>query len=216
VVAPQAGLTPGTDNPFNLKLDKGRGNYDHTHVVTLSWLWTQNHRFGNGLLKRLLEDWSIGAFHSIQSGSPLTFVMGTDVALNGAGQQNLQHAQLAPGVTYGDIAVDHPNRNAYVNRFFNTAAFVAIAALPRGIYGNSGRNILNGPALNNTDFTLMKDLMVREPLRVQLRGEFFNAFNQAHFDPPNTMVSSGSFGRILSTPAGLPGRVVQVALKVLW
>lgn len=216
VVAPQAGLTPGTDSPFNLKLDKGRGNYDRTHVVALSWLWTQSHKFGNRFAKRLLEDWSIGAFHSIQSGAPLTFVMGTDVALNGTGQQNLQHAQLAAGKTYGDIGIDHPDRNAYVNHFFNTSVFVPIAALPKGIYGNTGRNILNGPSLNNTDFTLMKDLSVREPLRLQLRGEFFNAFNQAHFDPPNTMVSSGSFGRILSTPAGLPGRVVQVALKFLW
>ena len=213
VVAPQPGLTPGTDNPFNLKLDKGRGNYDHTHVFNMSWLWTQSHKFSRPVARRLLENWSIGAFHTIQSGSPLTVVMGTDVALNGTGQQNLQHAQLAPGITYSDIQVDHPNRNAYVTRFFNTAAFVPIARLPLGIYGNSGRNIFNGPALNNTDFTLMKDMSIHERLRAQLRGEFFNAFNQVHFDPPNVAVTSGSFGRILSAQ---PGRVVQVALKFLW
>ena len=84
---------------------------------------------------------------------------------------------------------------------------------PKGIYGNSGRNIINGPSFNNTDFTLMKDMRLREPLKVQLRGEFFNAFNQVHFDPPNVTVSSGSFGRILSAQ---PGRVVQVALKFIW
>jgi len=139
--------------------------------------------------------------------------MGTDVALNGTGQVNLQHAQLASGVTYGNVVLDHPDRNAYINRFFNTAAFVPIAQLPKGIYGNSGRNIINGPAFNNTDFTLMKDVRLREPLKIQLRGEFFNAFNQVHFDPPNVIVSSGSFGRILSAQ---PGRVVQVALKFIW
>jgi hypothetical protein len=213
VVAPQPGLTPGTDNPFNLKLDKGRGSFDHTHVFNMSWLWTQSHKFHQPIARRLLEDWSIGAFHTIQSGQPLTAVMGTDVALNGTGQQNLQHAQLAPGVTYSDIAVDHPTRNDYVTRFFNTAAFVPIARLPLGIYGDSGRNIFNGPALNNTDFTLMKDIPIREKLRTQLRGEFFNAFNQVHFDPPNVTVSSGSFGRILSAQ---PGRVIQLALKFLW
>jgi hypothetical protein len=176
-----------------LKLDKGRGNYDNTHAVAVSWLWTQNHKFSQRLAKRLVEDWSIGAFDSIQSGAPLNFVMGPDVALNGSGQQNLQHAQLAAGKTYVDIGLDHPDRNAYVNQFFNTAAFVPIAQLPKGIYGNTGRNILNGPALNNTDFTLMKDLVVREPLRIQLRGEFFNAFNQVHFDRSEYDGSLGKF-----------------------
>jgi hypothetical protein len=38
LVASSPGLTGGEDNPFNLKLDKGRGNYDHTHVVTVSWV----------------------------------------------------------------------------------------------------------------------------------------------------------------------------------
>ena len=139
--------------------------------------------------------------------------MGTDVALNGTGQQNLQHAQLAPNVTYADIPLDHPDRNAFVTKFFNTAALIPAAQLPRGLYGNIGRNVLTGPALRSTDFTLMKDIRVREPLKVQLRGEFFNAFNQVNFDPPNAMVSSGSFGRILNAQAG---RVVQVALKFLW
>ena len=70
-----------------------------------------------------------------------------------------------------------------------------------------------GAILNNTDFTLMKDMRLREPLKVQLRGEFFNAFNQVHFDPPNVSVTSGSFGRILNAQ---PGRVVQAALKFIW
>jgi len=59
----------------------------------------------------------------------------------------------------------------------------------------------------------MKDVRVREPLKIQLRGEFFNAFNQVNFGAPNTQVSSGSFGRILSAQAG---RVVQVAMKFIW
>ena len=125
----------------------------------------------------------------------------------------MQHAQLANGVTYADIAVDHPNRAAFVSQFFNTKAFVPVNQLPLGLYGNAGRNILSGPALNNTDFTLMKEIIAREPLRVQLRSELFNAFNQVNFDPPNVQVSSSSFGQIRSAQ---PGRVIQVALKILW
>ncbi len=213
VVAPEPGLTPGVDNPLNIRLDKGRGNFDRRHAVSLSWLWSPGLRFDTGWAKRLLRGWSIAGFHAIQSGAPLNFVMGTDVAINGTGQQNLQHAQLVSGITYGDIQLDHPNRAAFVNQFFNTKAFVPVTQLPLGRYGNAGRNIISGPALNSSDFSLMKEFVTREPLRVQLRGEFFNAFNQVNFDPPNTQVSSGSFGQIRTAQAG---RVIQLAAKILW
>ena len=59
----------------------------------------------------------------------------------------------------------------------------------------------------------MKDLIIHEAMRVQLRGEFFNVFNQVNFSPPNTLVSSGGFGRITGAN---DGRVIQLALKFLW
>jgi len=213
VTAPQPGLTPGVADPFNLKLDKGLGTFDRRHVISVSWLWSPEVRFSNPIAKHVLQSWSLGVFHSIQSGAPVSFVMGTDVALDGTGQQNLQHALLAAGVTLDNIRLDHPNRDAFVRQFFNAAAFVPIAQVPRGIYGNAGRNTLAGPATNRTDFTLMKDIPVRERLRAQLRGEFFNAFNQVTFSQPVSTVSSGNFGRITGAGAG---RVVQLAFKLVW
>jgi hypothetical protein len=213
VVAPQPGLTPGVANPFNLKLDKGLSDFDRRHVINVSWMWSPDYKFGNALAKHLLERWSLGVFHSIQSGEPISFVMGTDVALDGTGQQGLQHAQLVPGVTLDDIRVDHTSRQEFVARFFNTDAFVPVSQLPRGIYGNAGRNTLAGPATNRTDVNLMKEIMVREPLRAQLRGEFFNAFNQVSFNAPVTNASASNFGRITGAGAG---RVIQLAFKLIW
>ena len=54
---------------------------------------------------------------------------------------------------------------------------------------------------------------MREPFRIEIRGEFFNTFNQVNFDAPNAQASSGSFGRILTAQ---PGRVIQLAAKVIW
>ncbi|MEK7405916.1 MAG: carboxypeptidase-like regulatory domain-containing protein [Acidobacteriota bacterium] len=213
LISADAGLIGGLGNPLDLKYDKGRGNYDRTHVFTVSWLWSQTHRFAHPVVNRLLEHWSVGAYHTVQSGTPLNIVMGTDIALNGTGQQNSQHAQLVPGRTYADIPLDHPNRDAFINRFFNTSAFVPVPQLPRGIYGNMGRNVINGPDMINTDFTLMKDIAPREPFKIQLRGEFFNAFNQVRFSAPANSVTSASFGRILNAASG---RVIQVAVKLIW
>ena len=213
VNAPQPGLTPGVGNPFNLKQESGRGNFDRRHAVAISWMWSPDFRFDHALAKHVLGGWSLGVFHQIQSGAPLNITMGADVALDGTGQQNLQRAQLVNGVTYADVERNHSSRADFVAQFFNTAAFVPANLLPRGIYGNSGRNIISGPALCNTDFTIMKDVPVRERLRAQLRGELFNAFNQVNFNAPNTLVSSGGFGRITGASSG---RVIQLALKMIW
>jgi hypothetical protein len=213
VVAPQPGLTPGVANPFNLKMDKGLSDFDRRHVISVSWLWSPQVRFDNRVTRQLLDNWSVSGFHSIQTGEPISFVMGTDVALDGTGQQGLQHAQLVPGVTLNDVRLDHPTRNDFVNQFFNTAAFVPVAQVPRGVYGNAGRNTLAGPATNRTDLNVMKDIILREPMRLQFRGEFFNAFNQVSFSPPTSTVSSATFGRITGAAAG---RVIQLAAKVIW
>jgi hypothetical protein len=50
-------------------------------------------------------------------------------------------------------------------------------------------------------------------LRIQLRSEFFNAFNQVNFGAPSTSASSATFGKITSASAG---REIQLAMKILW
>jgi hypothetical protein len=213
VVAPQPGLTPGVGNPFNLNQDRGRGNYDHRHIVSIPWLWSPDVPFTSGIARAALGGWTISGVHLIESGPPLNIVMGTDVAIDGTGQQGLQHAQLAPGITHQDLTLDHADRNSFITRFFNTDAYVPIAQLPLGIYGNGGRNVISGPAANRTNLAAMKDFRIREPLKVQLRGEFFNAFNQVNFSNPDQQRTSASFGRIRGAGAG---RVAQLALKLIW
>ncbi|MGH9673509.1 MAG: hypothetical protein ACRD44_10040, partial [Bryobacteraceae bacterium] len=211
VVAPQPGLTPGVSNPFNLLLDKGRGDFDKRHVVAVSWLWAPDFKFANPVARQLLERWSLGVFHSMQSGEAVDVTMGTDVALNGTGQN--QRAEFVAGITHGDIPIQHADRNSFTSKFFNTAAFVPPAQIPRGFYGTSGRGIFSGPASSRSDAAIMKDFVLREGLRLQLRGELFNAFNQVNFSSPNLNASSTSFGRI--TGAG-SGREIQLAGKVIW
>jgi hypothetical protein len=135
------------------------------------------------------------------------------VALNGTGQNGLQYAQFKEGITHDDLPIKHASRQEMIQKFFNTDAFVRPNDLPRGVYGSAGRNLISGPAAVNTDLAVMKDFIVREPMRVQLRGEFFNAFNQVNFGQPQRLAQSGTFGRITSAD---PGRVVQLALKVIW
>jgi hypothetical protein len=198
-------------NPFNLRDERGRSDWDRRHAFVASWLWTLPVKFNNPVANTLLGGWTLTGIHTIQSGAPLTFLMGDDVALDGT--FGPQHALLKPGTTVDSIVLSHPNRGAMVDRFFNTDAFVPTNDVPRGIYGNAGRGLISGPAFNSSDMSVLKDFMFREPMRLQFRAEAFNVFNQVNFNNPDTTVNSGQFGRI--TGASDP-RQVQFALKFIW
>ena len=198
-------------NPFNLHDERGRSDWDRRHAFVASWVYTPVQKLNQPVANALLGGWTISGITTIQSGAPLTFLMGDDVALDGTGGD--QHAQLGPGVTVNNIVIDHPSRAGMIDKFFNTGAFVPTNQVPRGTYGNAGRGLISGPALNATDLAVMKDFPFTEQLRLQLRGEAFNAFNQVNFGNPVTNVSSSAFGRIRS--AGDP-RIMQIALKLIW
>jgi hypothetical protein len=117
-----------------------------------------------------------------------------------------------------------PNRNAFVNDFFNASAFVNPNNLPPGAYGNSGRGLISGPGFANTDFSVLRDFPFGERLRLQFRTEMFNLFNQVNFSLPNsyansalvnsdgTLSNGGTFGQIQSTVSGT-GRQFNLPLN---
>jgi hypothetical protein len=207
------GLISNIPNPFDLDSLWGPSLLDRRHVLAASWVWTPSVAFGGTLGRALLNGWTVTGMHRFQSGSPLVFTMGTDVAQNGILQPNGQYALLAPGAGADDVRRDHSSRADMIAAYFNTAAFVPLAQVPRGIYGDAQRGLIYGPADASTDLALMRYLTLASDVRLQLRAEFFNAFNQVNFNNPNTTLSSSTFGRI--TGAG-PGRVIQLAAKLVW
>ena len=199
-------------NPFDLTAERGRSDWDRRHAFVASWVFTPVQKLKSPVANAFLGGWTFSGITTIQSGNPLTFLMGDDVALDGTFGD--QRAQLRPGATVSSIIRDHPDRASMISSFFQTSAFVPTNDVPRGIYGNSGRGLISGPAFNATDLALMKDFpLMGESLRLQLRGEAFNAFNQVALGNPVTNVASGAFGRIRS--AGDP-RIMQIAVKILW
>jgi hypothetical protein len=199
-------------NPFDLRQERGRSDWDRRHAFVVSWLYTPSIHFSDKLTNSLLGGWTFTAIQTVQSGLPITFYQGQDVALDGT--SSTQHAQLESGATASTIEINHPNRNAMVSEFFNTNAFVPVNQVPLGAYGNSGRGIISGPAFANTDFSILKDFALRESLKLQFRTEMFNVFNQVNFQNPDSYVNSGTFGQILSTAS--PARQIQFALKLTW
>jgi hypothetical protein len=210
-----AGLTAGVSNPFDLTTMKGRSQFDRRHVVGLSWMWEQSRTFENPVVNAIAAGWTVSGVHNWSSGNPLNFVMGVDVALDGTGGTGRQLAMFASGMGVDDITRDHGNQEDFINAFFNTSAFMPVAQVPLGTYGNVPKSAISGPMQSKSDIAVSRffTLPGREGVRLQFRGELFNALNQVNFNGPNTTANSPNFGRI--TAADAP-RIGQVALKLLW
>ncbi len=200
-------------DPFNLHNDRGRSDWDRRHAVVASWVWTPPLKFSAPSKNTLLAGWTFTGITMAQSGAPFTVEEGEDIAMLGtnAASSGFQYAQR----TGAPVTLSHPSRSAMVAQFFNTNAFVPVNLVPPGTIGNSGRNTISGPALSNTDFSVIKDFALKERYRVQFRSEFFNVFNQVNFNNPDGRVVDGPgvLGAILGANSG---RVVQFGLKFLW
>ncbi|MEJ7608042.1 MAG: hypothetical protein WKF37_17690, partial [Bryobacteraceae bacterium] len=71
---------------------------------------------------------------------------------------------------------------------------------------------LRQDGVHSADVGLMKNLTLREPLKLQIRAESFNVTNTPQFGRPNTALGSPTFGQVTST-WNTP-RNVQVALRL--
>jgi hypothetical protein len=73
---------------------------------------------------------------------------------------------------------------------------------------------LRSQPLNLWDISLIKNIPFNESMRLQLRGEFLNAFNHPQFNNPVFDPTSSNFGRITSQ-ANLP-RNIQLGIKLIF
>src|SRR5262249_55913855 len=113
--------------------------------------------------------------------------------------------------------------------WFDPAAFVAVPScvsvvvgcpadrygFQPFVYGNSGRNILDGPRLSYLNLAMMKNFRLQEHKNVQFRFESFNAFNHSNFKLPNNafnQATSGLITDVVDTGRG-GSRVFQASLK---
>jgi hypothetical protein len=111
-----------------------------------------------------------------------------------------------------------------VRFIFNGPGAARIFGTP---YGSSPRNYLRGPAFNQVNLSVFKNIKIYERLTVQLRGEAFNVLN--HPNPGFGVAAGGATPNINVGNAGAPGigfaedkdialanRVVQVGLRIIF
>ena len=147
----------------------------------------------------VLGGWQLGGIVSLQTGLPFT-------VNSGGGITNAGGADRPNRIGNGNLTRSQQS----IDRWFDLAAFTTQAQFT---YGNSGRNILDGPGNRNLDLSLAKSFALTEKFRLQFRAESFNATNTANFGFPGANLNAAGVGTI--TNADEPRRV-QFALKLIF
>jgi hypothetical protein len=183
---------------------RGRSDNDRTHVLTINSVYDlpvgRGRKYMSGMNRvanAFLGGWELSGVYSFTSGPPLTFDVPGATLGNGY--------DTRPNLV-GNLGVSNPSSALW----FNPAALAAPAPYA---YGNSGMNIMDGPAMHNLDTALMKNFFFAEARYVQFRWEMFNALNKVNLGTPNTSIGQSTTGQIFY--AG-PARVIQFGLKVIF
>ncbi|MBM3766151.1 MAG: TonB-dependent receptor [Acidobacteria bacterium] len=202
---------PGYTNNNRRDLDRSLSGSHVPHVLALNFQaelpFGKGKRFLNhgGVVNRVVGGWSVNGIGSLQAGSPIAVVSRNNTTASQGGGQT-------PNST-GIKSATSGSTKQRINRWFNPAAF---ADAPPFAFGNVGRFLPDnlGPPLHTWDVSLLKDIHVNERVRFQLRGEFFNTFNQVNFaNPSGTTFGQPDFGRINSAEAA---RIIQFGLKLYY
>jgi hypothetical protein len=214
-------------DPSNRLQDRGPADFDLRHNWQFNAIYQLPQPFQNRALSAVLNGWRASGIMSVQSGYPFTPSLrtnrsrsGVNAGGGGAGAGNIDHPNLVPGRTKGDIILGGPNQ------YFDPTAFTLQDV---GFLGTSGRNILTGPGFFNLDFSLGKNIPVKQlgdAGALEFRGEFFNVLNHPNFainDAFRQVFAGNATGEaplptagVITTTGTARSRQIQFALKLLF
>jgi outer membrane receptor protein involved in Fe transport len=211
----EASFQPVQD-AYNPGANFALANQDQTHSLVLNYIWKLPFfSHSGGFTKAVLGGWEFVGIGTFRTGLPATVCLDRDIAGTGTQGYECQRPSLS-----GDPNLPASQRN--LNQWFNTGAFTVPAL---GTFGNSPRNNVRLPGVNNWDLSVFKNFEIpwfggaaaANTATVQFRVDLFNAFNHTQFSGVNlTLPASGPLNGFGAVTSARTPREIQVALKLIW
>jgi len=182
----------------DLRAEHGISANDATHRLALATIaeipvgrgrWIGHDM--NRVLDAIAGGWSISTIVTFQSGTPLALALADARLADGSQRPDLVCSQLSTGISYHQAA-------ATGQPILNASCF---ADPGDQIPGNAPRYFSNlrSNGIHNADLSFSKEFAIREGMKLQLRGEFFNFTNTPRFAAPDTFLGDSTFGMVTST-----------------
>jgi hypothetical protein len=198
---------PQTDN--NHRANYGPADFSIKQRLVLTPIWQLPFGKGQPLLNQgrlanlLAGGWELSGIITYQTGFPFTVLASQDFSNTGSFFPRPDRSCNGAGP---QTVAEWFNVNC-----FNTDALALALANGTPRFGNSGRNILTGPGIQQWDVSLIKRSAIAENWNLEFRAEFFNIFNHPNFGLPGATIDTQGAGVI--TSAGSP-RDIQLGLKL--
>ncbi len=193
-----------SQNQYARYLERADDSGLRRQQLRFSYIWElpfgRNRHFLNKVsrpVNLIVGGWQVSGITTMTTGARLNPGFSGNDATN-TNQFGGRPDRIGNGNFDADLMQDTIRRRAAI---FDRSAF-SIPASGRGFYGNSARYVLTGPGTVNWNMIAAKGFYINEQVRVQLRAEFFNAFNHANFSNPSTNVSSSSYGLVTGASSG--------------
>jgi hypothetical protein len=210
----------GFINNADPALDYGPSDFDVDHRFVASYVWQLPVGRGKkylGTANRLADvavgGWQLSGITTFQTGFPLSILGSDPLGLSGAANNR---ADYVSGCKI------HSNLTGKYQRI-NPACFTNPLL---GEFGNSSRNFLRQPGINNWDMAIGKDFSFTERLKFLFKMDTFNTFNHHQYagdvgglivagsggnNAISTSVGSATFGQITSASSA---RILQFSGKI--
>ncbi len=222
-------------NEVDTQYERRLSEADIPHRLVVSGIWElpfgRGRKFGSNwhhAIDVVAGGWQFQGIGQLQTGRPLTFgqISSNPTLTYGNLYYNGDITRLKTSIKSGNIAGTVFDTSGF---YFTDAAVqtngvvdpVKQRADPRiSLISNSYRTLpsrfagFRGDSLNLWDLSVSKNFSFTEKIKLQMRGEFLNAFNHPNFANPNLSPNSSSFGKITGQN-NLP-RNVQIGLKLIF
>jgi len=209
-----------SDTPQNVlcrACEKASSDFDVRQVFNLSTVYSlpTGKLAGSKPLRATLGGWQLSGIATARTGLPVNVVVNrANSALpDQFSVSGSERPDIVPGVSLTPPGGQTPNN------WINPAAFAIPAA---GTFGNAGRNLVRAPGLWQVDAALVRTIMLRERMGLQVRVETFNVFNRAQYGSPQANLSTPLTFGVITTPVnqgatgtGTP-RQFQLALRLFF
>lgn len=185
-------LSPRRVEDFqNLRRERANSALNHPHRFVASWIyelpWFSN---TTGFARTLLGGFNIAGTYTYETGENITIRSGNDANLNGdnAGDRAIFNPEGLEGIGSSVTALCRvttcgaPGAGPVVAYVANNpnARYIQTGA---GAESTLGRNTFRLNPINNFDFSIFKNFRIGESKFIQIRADFFNAFNHPQYVP---------------------------------
>ena len=226
----------GTQNPYDHKAEKAVSNEDIPNNFVVSYLYELPVGKGKALLgnapkpvNAVIAGWRISGVQRYLQGQPISFfgangIPGFDNGIRPnrvAGQPAKRQGAFNPFSFLNTGTTGYnPASGACTTGYWNCAAFADPNPAPGPnvpyVFGDMPRNSADIRSFGyyDEDFGINKQIPFTEKIRLDFRGEMFNAFNRHAFDKPDSGVQDTNFGQVGATLLG--PRNVQFTMRVTY